>query len=69
MTAVSSRLAPISQDGWLGPAYTSGQIQDQITYWREHLIEANAGSNLPTRPECLRQLDRWLDERLELRGR
>lgn len=55
---------------WPDAAHTLQQIRDKFMYWSEHLIEHKQGTNLVlTRAEITRQLDRWLDERLDLRGR
>jgi hypothetical protein len=62
-------LAP-NDSGWPGEAYSEQQIRDKFNYWREHLMEHLAGTNLViTRAEITRELDRWLDESLDLRGR
>lgn len=63
---------PTALDGttWTQPAYTRQQIVDKLTYWTEHLLEHRAGTNsVITALEIRVQLDRWLDERLALRGR
>lgn len=63
-------LAP-KRSQWPGEAFTEQQIWDKLTYWREHLVEFRAGksNSVVTLAEILRALDRWLDERLALRGR
>lgn len=64
------RLAPgTTHTSWTADAHTRQHVTDRLTYWREHLLEHQAGSNLPTGPEIRRQLDRWLDELNDIRGR
>lgn len=64
-------LAKIPKDAWPSKAFDLQQIADQLAYWREHLMEMKAGTvNSVLTPEEIRNsLDRWLDERLDLRGR
>lgn len=54
---------------WPGDAHTTQQIMDRLTLWREHLLEHNAGASTLTRREIIGQLDHWLDELLNRRGR
>lgn len=69
--AVASRLAPISPDPWPSEAFSENEIAERLQYWREHWLEWKAGNSNPvlTGQEIRNSLDRWLDERLELRGR
>lgn len=65
-------MATVAPDGtaWSSPAYTLKQIEDKFIYWTEHFIEMKAGTNcVITRAEITEQINRWLDERLALRGR
>lgn len=56
---------------WPAEAFTLQQIRDKLTYWSEHLLEHKQGTAncCLTLSEILRELDRWLDARLDLRGR
>jgi hypothetical protein len=63
-------LAPQPKPAFEREAYTKQQINDRLTVWREHLLEAKAGTTncTLTVAEIRRELDRWLDELSELRG-
>lgn len=41
---------------------TRQEILDKLTYWRERLHEAQAGTNTPSEPGCREMLDKYLDE-------
>jgi len=63
-------LAPQKAE-WPRDAYTAQQIMDRLTLWREHLIEHKHGTAnaVLTHAEITGQLDRWLDELLDIQGR
>jgi len=48
---------------WPKEAFTEQQIRDRIVFWREKLLDYRP------REQIQAELDKWLDELLELRGR
>lgn len=65
-----SRLAP-QQDGFEEDAFSRQQVMDKLRHWREHLVAHDRGLTncILARGEIVRELDKWLDELIDLRGR
>lgn len=72
------RLAPVAINLphttpiWPDPAPPTPQmVRDKLVLWRENLLEHDRGTTncVLTRVEIIRELDRWLDHRLDQRGR
>jgi hypothetical protein len=51
------------------PIYKATEVRAKLDEWRGHLEEAQHSKGPYTVPGCWEQLDRWLDELLEVRGR
>lgn len=64
-----SRLTATEKPDWPGDAYTLAQVDAKLTYWSEHWRELGSVNQVLTRSEVLGTLDKWLDERLAVRGR
>lgn len=66
-----ARLSPTAQDGFKQGVCTRAEVDGRLAHWHEMLRQNGEGlvNKEFGRDRILGQIDRWLDESLDLRGR